>query len=146
MPSRGKLIARATLRAYQDAIADGADIATAYQLACNIYRANHPNVREQVLRHVVLMIVSDDRRKAAGQAGASRRAPGRPNEASQRDVIAAQRAYVAAIARGAEAHVAFDTARAAYRAVHPELSGEALDYAVARALATELDAAASPNK
>jgi hypothetical protein len=146
MPCRGKLIARATLRAYQDAIADGADIATAYRLACNIYRANHPNVREPVLRHVVSMIVSDDRRKTPGRAGASRRAGGRSNETSDRDVIAAQHAYVAAIARGVGAHVAFDVARAAYRAVHPELSGEALDYAVARALATELDAIATSNK
>ena len=42
-----------------------------------------------------------------------------------------------AISRGAKAHVAFDVARAAYRARQPWLSGERLDEAVARALATD---------
>ena len=51
-------------------------------------------------------------------------------------VIAAQNAYVRAIASGAKPDVAFDVARAAYRALYPGLSGAVLDSAVARALAS----------
>lgn len=56
----------------------------------------------------------------------------------ENDETAARRAYVAAIARGARPHIAFDLAKAAYRARHPELGGDRLDAAVSRALATEL--------
>lgn len=54
------------------------------------------------------------------------------------DAVAARRAYVGAIAGGAKPHIAFDLAKAAYRARHPELAGDRLDAAVARALADEL--------
>jgi hypothetical protein len=54
------------------------------------------------------------------------------------DVVAARRAYVGAIAGGAKPHVAFDLAKAAYRARHPELNGDKLNAAVASALAAEL--------
>ena len=54
------------------------------------------------------------------------------------DAVAARCAYVGAIAGGAKPHIAFAVARAAYQAKHPELSGERLDAAVARALAHEL--------
>jgi hypothetical protein len=56
----------------------------------------------------------------------------------ENDETAARRAYVGAIARGAKPHIAFDLAKAAYRARHPELGGERLDAAVSRALATDL--------
>jgi hypothetical protein len=56
----------------------------------------------------------------------------------ENDETAVRRAYVGAIARGARPHTAFDLAKAAYRARHPELGGDRLDAAVARALATEL--------
>jgi hypothetical protein len=60
------------------------------------------------------------------------------------DAQAARRAYVGAIARGAKPHVAFDLAKAAYRARHPDLAGDRLSAAVSRALAHELrDVAAS---
>lgn len=54
------------------------------------------------------------------------------------DVTAARCAYVDAISRGVKPHIAFDLARAAYRARHPTLVGERLDAAVARALAAEM--------
>lgn len=56
----------------------------------------------------------------------------------ENDDTAARRAYVGAIARGAKPHIAFDLAKAAYRARHPELGGDRLNAAVSRALATEL--------
>jgi hypothetical protein len=60
------------------------------------------------------------------------------------DAHAARRAYVDAIARGAKPYIAFDLAKAAYRARHPALAGERLTAAVSRVLATELrDVAAS---
>jgi hypothetical protein len=52
--------------------------------------------------------------------------------------VAARRAYVGAIAGGAKPHVAFDLAKAAYRARHPELTGDRLNAAVSRALVNEL--------
>jgi hypothetical protein len=58
--------------------------------------------------------------------------------ADNNDVQAARRAYVGAIARGAKPHIAFDLAKAAYRARHPDLAGDRLNAAVSRALATEL--------
>ena len=58
------------------------------------------------------------------------------------DAVAARRAYIGAIAGGARPHVAFDLAKAAFRARHPELSGERLNVAVAQALANELRAVA----
>jgi hypothetical protein len=54
------------------------------------------------------------------------------------DAIAARRAYVGAIAAGVKPHVAFDLAKAAYRAKHSELEGDRLAEAVARVLATAL--------
>jgi hypothetical protein len=54
------------------------------------------------------------------------------------DVVAARRAYIGAIAGGARPHIAFDLAKAAYRARHPELAGDRLNAAVADALANEL--------
>ena len=54
------------------------------------------------------------------------------------DAQAARRAYVGAIARGAKPHIAFDLAKAAFRARHPDLAGDRLNAAVSRALATEL--------
>jgi len=60
------------------------------------------------------------------------------------DAQAARRAYVDAIARGAKPYIAFDLAKAAYRARHPDLAGERLEAAVSRVLASELrDVAAS---
>jgi hypothetical protein len=60
------------------------------------------------------------------------------------DSQAARRAYVDAIARGAKPHIAFDLAKAAYRARHPDLTADRLNVAVSRVLATELrDVAAS---
>jgi hypothetical protein len=60
----------------------------------------------------------------------------------ENDDMAARRAYVGAIARGAKPHIAFDLAKAAYRARQPDLGGDRLDAAVSRALATEFVAAA----
>lgn len=54
------------------------------------------------------------------------------------DVEAARRAYVDAIARGAKPYIAFDLAKAAYRARHPDLADDRLSAAVSRVLATEL--------
>lgn len=54
------------------------------------------------------------------------------------DAVAARRAYIGAIAGGAKPHIAFDLARAAYRARHPDLAGDSLNTAVSRALANEL--------
>ena len=59
------------------------------------------------------------------------------------DVIAARRAYIGAIASGAKPHIAFDLAKAAYRARHPQLTGDRLDAAVSRALGRELRNVAS---
>jgi hypothetical protein len=56
----------------------------------------------------------------------------------EKDEVAARHAYVGAIARGAKPHIAFDLAKAAYRARHPGLGGDRLTAAVSRALATEL--------
>jgi hypothetical protein len=149
MSCRGKLSARATLRAYQNAIAEGADVAAAYKLACDLYRSNHPRLREQVLRHVVAVIVSSSSSNGLASpcerheqsAGMSETGIDRAGAGSlQRDVVAAQCAYVAAVAGGAAACLAFDAAKAAYRAMHPGLSGERLDEAVWRALATEAGA------
>jgi hypothetical protein len=71
------------------------------------------------------------RRQLAGHAR-------REGTMRENDETAARRAYVAAIARGARPHTAFDLAKAAYRARHPALGGDRLDAAVSRALATEL--------
>ena len=54
------------------------------------------------------------------------------------DVQAARRAYVDAIARGAKPYIAFDLAKAAYRARHPDLPDHHLSAAVSRVLAVEL--------
>jgi hypothetical protein len=56
----------------------------------------------------------------------------------ENEEAAVRRAYAGAIARGAKPHIAFDLAKAAYRALHPELSGQLLDAAVARALVDAL--------
>jgi hypothetical protein len=52
--------------------------------------------------------------------------------------VAARRADVGAIAGGAKPHVAFDLAKATYRARRPALRDDRLSAAVARALANEL--------
>lgn len=62
--------------------------------------------------------------------------PDAEGDAAPRGVIAAQNAYVRAIASGAKPDIAFDVARAAYRALYPGQSGAVLDSAVARALAS----------
>ena len=54
------------------------------------------------------------------------------------DAVAARRAYIGAIAGGAKPHIAFDLAKAAYRARHPDLAGDRLNAAVSHALANEL--------
>jgi hypothetical protein len=135
MTGNGMLIARATARAYASAIAEGADAGSAFEAACALYRYGHPRTRECTLRRVVAALVHRPPIEA--------RIPGRPAavdrlaDGPERDIVAAQNAYVAAISRGSAPHVAFDVARAAYRARQPGLSGERLDDAVARALATD---------
>jgi hypothetical protein len=55
------------------------------------------------------------------------------------DVTVARRAYARAMECGAKPHIAFDVARAAFRARHPGLSGKALDDAVWLALGSRQD-------
>jgi len=135
MSGNGKLIARATARAYASAIAAGADEGAAFEAACALYRYSHPRVREDVLRHIVAALIShapiEIARRNTMQLGSN------GADGSEGDIVATQDAYIAAIARGAKPHVAFDVARAAYRARHPALAGDMLDDAVARALATD---------
>ena len=57
------------------------------------------------------------------------------------DATVARRAYARAIASGAKPHIAFDVARAAFRARQPGLSGTALDDAVSLALGPRQDLA-----
>jgi hypothetical protein len=136
MSANGKLIARATARAYASAMAGGADATTAFEAACALYRHSHPRVREGTLRRVVAALVSHPPIQVIQKNGS----PPSSNEAGvgpEADVVATQDAYIAAIARGAKPHIAFDVARAAYRARHPGLAGDALDDAVARALASD---------
>lgn len=57
------------------------------------------------------------------------------------DVTVARRAYARAMECGAKPHIAFDVARAAFRARHPGLSGTALDDAVWLALGSLQDLA-----
>lgn len=135
MSSDRKLIARATVRAYASAIAGGADADTALETACALYRHGHPRIRESILRRVVEALVGHPPKRM--QAG--------KQEGPHPGVIAAQNAYIRAITQGAKAHVAFDVARAAYRALCPWLAGPTLDAAVAQALASGATPPARPN-
>ena len=136
MSRNGKLIAQATARAYASAIAEGADAGTAFEAACALYRHGHPRIRESILRRVVAALVSWPPIRFPNVAVVAKAVVDGP----ERDIVAAQNAYVAAISRGAAPRIAFDVARAAYRARHPGLSGDRLDEAVARALATDTGA------
>jgi hypothetical protein len=128
MSREARLIARATARAYASALAEGADARVAFETACALYRHGHPRVRDNVLRRVVTALVRHPPDGAQAEGAQAR--------AKSRGVIAAQNAYVRAIASGAKPDIAFDVARAAYRALYPGLSGAVLDSAVARALAS----------
>jgi hypothetical protein len=140
MSVNGKLIARATVRAYASALAGGADSGTAYEAACALYRYSHPRVRECILRRVVAVLVNHPPPAPRSKdQTATRHAL---QSTGERDIAAVQRAYIAAISGGAKAHAAFDSAKAAYRALHPGLAGGRLDDAVARALASEMSDAA----
>jgi hypothetical protein len=123
MSREARSIARATVRAYASALAEGADTRVAFETACALYRHGHPRVRENILRRIVTALVRNP-------------PPDAQVDAVPRGVIAAQNAYVRAIASGAKPDIAFDVARAAYRALYPGLSGAVLDSAVARALAS----------
>jgi hypothetical protein len=136
MSGNGKLIARATARAYASAIAEGADAGSAFETACALYRHGHPRIRESILRRVVAALVS----RPPIQLPSAPPVAEATVDGPERDVVAAQNAYVSAISRGATPRIAFDVARAAYRARHPGLSGDRLDAAVARALASDTSA------
>jgi hypothetical protein len=123
MSRDARLVARATVRAYARALAEGADTEAAFETACALYRRGHPRVKEETLRRVVTALVQGPLSDAQ-------------LDAAPRSEIAAQNAYVRAIASGAQPDIAFDVARAAYRALYPGLSGAVLDSAVARALAS----------
>ena len=60
---------------------------------------------------------------------------------AESDVAVARRAYARAMECGAKPHIAFDVARAAFRARHPGLSGTALDDGVCLALGSRQDLA-----
>jgi hypothetical protein len=142
---RAALIVRATLRAYETAIADGVDEEAAFRIASAIYRLGYPRTPESIVRQMVAVIV---RRPPPGQ-GRSRTTDRAEHDQTarkgrrerralpEREVAAAKLAYIRAIADGATPAVAFEVAKAAFRARRPEFSGERLDDAVARALATD---------
>jgi hypothetical protein len=148
---RAALVVQATLRAYNTAIADGADDEAAFRVACSIYRRGYPRDPEHIVHQMVAGIVhcSAPARSRASRPQdldqAPRPARGRRRHFQERAATAAKLAYIMAVADGATPPAAFEVAKAAFRARHPELSGARLDDVVARVLATDKDKVA-PSK